>query len=951
MSLSEHDAVQRALALGLAHQEYLSQRIQAQLSFADELVARTPAKRTRWAPLIRRARALITGATPGALEQAVHDAERLLAPLSPAAKQFTVHCVGHAHIDMNWLWSWPETVSITCDTFATVLKLMDEFPDFCFSQSQASVYEIAHAYQPELLDGIRRRIAEGRWEVTAVHWVEGDKNIACGESMARHMLYTRRFMQEHLGLTPEDVPLDWECDMFGHAHTIPTILAKGRARRYYMCRAGAPEKPPVFWWQGPDGARVIVVKDITGYNDHIGAHIVTPLLSFYDRTGMKDWMEVYGVGDHGGGPTRRDILRAHDMHAWPVFPRVLLTTTRRFYELLEARPGAWPVLDQEINFVFAGCYTSQSLIKQMNRLGENYCLEAETVAAIAGRTVSFPYPHAQLREAWINVLFGQFHDILPGSGIHWTREYQSGLFQNTAATTHMIKTQALRALAAAIDTSHAGTEPAPRAPGRESAALGAGVGRGAMHGALSCASRVLDGPCPVVVFNTLAAARREVVQATIWDDGAHSAAGAHYLVRPPSGADIPAQIINKGHYWGHDFVDLVFPADIAPLGYAAFGIAEGRADVPPGAVRVYEAPPRHDGEMPSTPAMENEYLQVEFDPATGGVCVLRDKRTGLNIADARHPLGILDFAYERPRGMSAWIIAETGERQTRFDIASMKVTHRGPYLAALQTILRVAQSQVAITYTLKAGSPALEITVETTWLERGSSERGTPTLRMRFPFALTGARARYEIPFGSVARALNQGQEVPALRWASVTGRQGRARAGCAVLNDSKHGYALDGSMLSLTLIRASYDPDPLPEFREHTMRMAVVPHAAQAPIATLVHLGAAFNHPLQVVNTDVHDGALPARLQGVRIAQDNIVLTSLRQAHDGGGLVAHLLETQGRPTRATVAFAPELFGRVTTAREIDFLEQPAPASQARRAGNGFTVPVPAHGIACVQLT
>ena len=109
----------------------------------------------------------------------------MLTPIGKVAKTYTCHCVGHAHIDMNWMWSWPETVAVTNDTFTTVLRLMDEYPDFCFSQSQASVYEVIRQYNPALLEPMRERIAEGRWEVNAVHWVEGDKNIASGESLER----------------------------------------------------------------------------------------------------------------------------------------------------------------------------------------------------------------------------------------------------------------------------------------------------------------------------------------------------------------------------------------------------------------------------------------------------------------------------------------------------------------------------------------------------------------------------------------------------------------------------------------------------------------------------------------------------------------------------------------------------------------------------------------------
>ena len=166
------------------------------------------------------------------------DAESLLAPLGAAAKSYTIYCAGHAHIDMNWMWSWPETVGVTIDSFTTVLRLMEEFPQFIFGQSQASVYRIVEEHRPDMLERIAARVREGRWEVTASHWVEGDKNIASGESLCRHLLYTRRYMQELFGLTPEDVQIDWSPDTFGHAHTVPSYLARGGVRYYYHHRPG-----------------------------------------------------------------------------------------------------------------------------------------------------------------------------------------------------------------------------------------------------------------------------------------------------------------------------------------------------------------------------------------------------------------------------------------------------------------------------------------------------------------------------------------------------------------------------------------------------------------------------------------------------------------------------------------------------------------------------------------
>jgi len=143
----------------------------------------------------------------------------------------------------------------------------------------------------------------------ASQWVEADKNLVAGESIARHLLYTRRFMKDELGLEPEEVPIDWSPDTFGHARTIPTLVSRGGVTRYYACRGGRDDKPPVFWWRGPDGSRVLVNLETTWYLKAAGPENASALLAFAAKTGLRDWMNVYGVGDHGGGPTRRDIRR------------------------------------------------------------------------------------------------------------------------------------------------------------------------------------------------------------------------------------------------------------------------------------------------------------------------------------------------------------------------------------------------------------------------------------------------------------------------------------------------------------------------------------------------------------------------------------------------------------------------------------------------------------------
>jgi alpha-mannosidase len=956
----ELDQIKNSAGHLAANGQHWVERFTSEVSFAEKLLEIYSDKKSSWMKLFSQAIKVVSETIAAGkaddLVGAVKKAEEILAPIGKVAKGHTTYLVGHAHIDMNWMWSWPETVAVTNDTFTTVLKLMDEFPEFYFSQSQASVYALIKEYNPDLFKRIQKRVAEGRWEITASHWVEGDKNLPSGESLTRHLLYTRRFMKENFNLDPEDITIDWSPDTFGHAHTIPSIDSRGGVKHYYMCRGGRFEKPPVFWWKGPDGSKILVNLETTWYNDTIGPHNAIATAAFCKKTGLKDWMCVYGVGDHGGGPTRRDIIRGLDMNTWPIYPNFKFSTTKPYYAMLEKNGDKIPTVDQELNYEFPGCYTTQTVIKRANRYSENFLVEAEQAAVLANRVAGRSYPTEQLKQAWIDTIFSHFHDILPGSGVRATREYNQGLFQKICATTNMVKTQSLRTLAAKVDTSFAGSKALPAiAPELESWSMGAGVGRGTMSGELSVASHVTDGPRSYVVFNPTAWKRTEVVQASVWDADTGISPGdlnkKSFVVRTSDGKTIPAQKVGSGQYWGHNYVDLTFPVSVEPMGYTAYIVEEG-------SVENYKSDLVQNGSLDWETLdircyeMENEFIAVDFDKVSGGICKLVDKKTGKNLASSENPLGVLEYLVERQGGMSSWLIYPP-QKRVSVEIASMTKGQRGPHSATVEIKGKINDSTFAVTYTLNAGEPWINVTVKSTWVERGSTEIGTPTLRMQFPFALDNAAGRYESPFGSIERSLNDGSEVPSQRWASVIGKiAGTNVSGCGVvMNDSKYGHSLEGANLRITLIRSSYDPDILPEIGEHVVRMAIAPSGKVLPAADMIRLGAGFNQSLQVVATDVHKGTLPAVAKAVvECDADNVMIAAIKKAEDENAVIFRLYETAGKAVTAKVKVDKTILGSIQNAVEVDLIERELKASSAKASAEGFMVKIPAKGLASVKV-
>lgn len=943
-------------SLASARRSALIERGHAQCDFVAALAGHEGEPSQRWTELAGRARAVVdaaAGASLTGLAEAVAEAEGILAPAATAAKSHTIHCVGHAHIDMNWLWGWPETVATTLDTFRTMLALFDEFPDFIFAQSQASVYRIVEEYEPELLERIRARVREGRWEVVASHWVEGDRNCAGGEALCRHLLLTRSYLRRLFDLAPEDVPVDWSPDTFGHAATMPAIDLGGGARYLYACRTGDPSRPPVFWWRSPDGSRQLVHRETTWYHNAVEPAFALRALDFRRATGLKTWLLVYGVGDHGGGPTRRDLRRLAEMDAWPVFPRWRGGRVADYFRMLERDGARWPELSEELNFEFAGCYSAQSVIKRGNRAGELLCAAADAAAALAYRSVGHQPRRETLVAAWRDVLFGQFHDILPGSGAAATRHWQQGLQQRIQAGAGQVRQQALRAVAARIDTGFA-ADPAEDAPAAAASRGGGGAGR--LLGDLSAASPVTAGARPYVVHNPCGWDRREVVVLTVWDGDGPDRRPPHerdWVVAWPDGTSLVPQRVGHGRYWGHDYVDLAVPVTVAAGGWGVLAVREQPS--PPASPSLQAFPSAHvdldedggHGLRSNNPAgglrLRNDRIIAVVDRRSGGISELRIDGV---LVSGDGGFAVPEIERERPIAMSAWVLGDVDGPAERWQVDGIEPGERGPWRATVIVRMRHGDSRLTVTYGLRATADRLDITMDLSWRERGGSDRGTPRLRLRC--ASRGATAaRYEIPFGSITRPSGGGREVPALRWAAVEADG----SGFALLNDGQHGHSLDADgVLRLTILRASYDPDPLPEIGDHRIRLAVSPWKGERSTASIGRAAGEHEQPLVIIPTDAHAGPLPAVAAGLRLEDEDATIAGVKPAEDGDGLIVRVVEQAGRERAVTLRVPPGVFGVVAAAEACDLLERPVQAPPLAPVQDQIAIHLTPHAIATVRL-
>jgi alpha-mannosidase len=828
-------------------------------------------------------------------------------------------------------------------------------------------------YHPPLFEEIQQRVREGRWEISAAHWVEGDKNLASGESLARHLLYTRRYFEEKFGLSAEDLPVDWEPDTFGHANTIPDILAQGGVRFYYSCRTGGgfdhevigPDpRPKLFWWEGPAGGRVLVNRETTWYNSYvnIGDNIALPAVAFWKDTGLTDWLNIYGIGNHGGGPTRTEIDYLTEMNDWPVYPRVRFSTAKRWFDAIEAHlPDDLPVLSHELNFEFTGCYTSQSLIKQANRFGENYLEEAETLAVLAKRTAGQAYPTERLGEAWRNVLFNQFHDILPGSGVRETREHAMALFQEVGAITGAIKRSAGQAMTASVntlallpDTPDAAEERRLLEQGSVNTPFVAGAGIASGRSGYSVASGGGRRFLPFVIYNPCTWVRSEPVTVTLYDTDLNPGL---LVARDEEGISHTTFFLGKGADWGHERLRVQFMAqDIPALGYRTYLICEGTADAETPGVKI----------LPSG-GFETPYLKLQYDRFQCGFTAVTDKRNGLEHHVLNSALGAWEYVVERPRGMTAWALGKELDaplvlRSTSFQLLGAQQNGGSGVFGGDSISCRIhqtlevpgTQSTVALTTLIHGLEPRIDVTATIDWREIGDEKRGIPGLVVRFPLQGLGSSpltARYETPFGSVERSLSNGEEVPTLRYAHLAGSDASGgSAGFTVLQDCKYGHAVTGTDLRLRMIRSSFDPDPTPEVNQQTVRYSLYFHEGATDPAALTRLAAAWNHPLVVIPANLQDGDAAPQQSFVRVETPNVVLSALKEAEDGSGVILRLAEMNGQESEAVVGLDPVISTGLSRAERLDLIERPV-EGEASFIGGRLRIPVRAHEVVTVKLS
>jgi alpha-mannosidase len=782
----------------------------------------------------------------------------------PVASQGTVNVLGHSHIDTAWLWPIRETIRKCSRTFATVLKYMEQYPDYRYVQSQPQLYAFVKEHYPALYARIKEAIIAGRWEAQGGMWVEADCNIPSGESLVRQFLYGTRFFRDEFGV--ESTVL-WLPDVFGYSAALPQIL-KGCGIDYFMTakinwNQTNPFPHHTFTWEGIDGSQVLTQFLLSGdYNGKMTpADIQGQAKAFRDKDRSSSWLYLYGYGDGGGGVTK-DMLEAFTrMRATEGLPALTQQPSREWFPAMAAHTRDLCTWVGELYLeLHRGTYTTQARNKAGNRASELLLREAELLCALSPAGLA-AYPTDALETAWKLVLLNQFHDIIPGSSIGWVYEDSARDYARIRELGEAARTDALTACCAQIDTA-------------------------SLH-------------APLVVWNTLNCPRRGLV-AIPWDGQ-----------QPVTGRIEGGKFVRTQPTDVSGRRELLVEIPEAPgVGYLTVDLRDGRAyDV--------EAHALVDAVSATARTLENASLRVALNE-WGGVVSLVDKTQGRELI-AEGQIGNLFQRFDdHPNNWDAWDIdpfyAEVGEELT--GPAELTLVEAGPLRATIRVVRALTpRAHLVQEIRLAAGSARVDFDTRIDWQEEHA------LLKVAFPVAVRSPRATFEIQFGHVERPTHRNTswdqarfEVPAHKWVDLS----EGDFGVALLNDSKYGYDVLGSTLRLSLLRAPKHPDPTADLGSHHFTYSLLPHAGTLSASPVPFAGYDLNVPLLAQSTTVHPGTWPLQQGFLRLDPATLILSAMKRADDGQGIIVRLYEAFQR--RGTARLDISALG--THACRTDLLER-----------------------------
>ena len=758
-----------------------------------------------------------------------------------------VFMIGNAHLDPAWVWSWQEG---SCEAKATIRSALDrmrEFPDFKFVCSSSSVYQWIEDFDPEMFEELKTRVQEGRFIIVGGWKVQPDCNLPNGENFARMSLYSQRYFKEKLGKT---AVVGYNVDSFGHNAMMPQILRKSGMKYYVYMRPMEYEKSMkdnIFTWEAPDGSKVTAfrineayckrfntLEELEGYLDNCS--------DFYHGT---DFMGYYGVGNHGGGPTIKNIqlIRTYNEKEDGRY-ELIMADPAEFFEKYE-REHTLSVLKDELQHHASGCYSAVSEVKTLLRKGETKMTATEKLSVLAELLLGKKYNEKDIQKGWENLNFLTFHDIMGGCCIKSAYDDSLYMGYETISIAEKQKNSALQTLSWKIDTTDK------------------------TYG------------LPAIVFNPHSFAVEEVI---VINNHVRSVKDSQGNPIPFINAVSEAQPVFERD-------NATFRVQVPALGYAVYYYEPtDEFNIPFRSAGDYD---KREKKSP-TLDLENKFLKAVFDER-GNLTSLLDKRTGKEVLAGDSRAVVIDeSAHDTWSHGKNYFDKEIGA----FECVKVEKLESNDVRETVKVTSVYEKSELVQYYTLNEGDDIIRVRVKLNWNEKHKM------LKLAFPVKADNPTSIYEIPFGTLERPCN-GEEESALMWAMV----GNGENGLSILNDSKYSYSARDNVFALTAIRSpiycdhgltrgtesNYTDQGVTEFS-----YALMP-ATTADRARIFQRALQFNTPLTAVLENHHSGYLPLSYEGMAIDKENIVVSAFKRAEDGNGFILRVYECDGKSVKAKV--------------------------------------------------
>ena len=782
----------------------------------------------------------------------------------------SIHMIGNAHLDPAWLWRWQEGFSEIKATFQSALDRMNEFEEFTFTASSASLYEWIEENSPTMFREIKVRVKEGRWIIAGGMWVQPDCNIPGGESFVRHTLYSQGYFYEKFGIIART---GFNVDSFGHNSSLPQILSKSGMTAYIYMRPDIKENPNleegVFQWFSADGSSVTVFRIPTHYGPFWEAsqrgneeeQKIHKSMEISENTGLPV-LNLYGVGNHGGGPTIENIKMI--LRMCEQFPKAGIQFSSPDNLISYVEPEQLLPFKGELQHHARACYSANSEVKQLNRKSEERLITAEKISTLAYHLFNSTSDAPELKRAWKRVLFNQFHDILAGCSIKSVYDDARESYGEALSIAGRVLNNGLQKISWAIDTT------------RSSESI-----RTKEHDWILWGNPK-EGT-PFVVFNPHSWASTKSIEVPQQVEKIEDSQGQVFDFQP-----YRAEYDIGGKRFGS-----LFRAEIPPLGYKLFWIFKSAEE------KQVKGKPSQDNN--SKNILENNKVRVEFDEKTGYLTSYRIKEKNLELilGEGSIPL-VIDISEYDTWGHGA---VEFRKEIGRFTQGQIILIEEGPVRQKIRVVQRWGDSVIRQDFSLAQNSYEIEVQVQLDWQEKHK------LCKLSYPVNSICDRSFSEIPYGTIERDTT-GEEEPCQRWTACISEE--THTGLALVNRGKYSYDCKGSDIRMTLANSSLyadhfgDRDDLGEYLDQGLQQfsyALFPLLDNKWRSKLSKKAEELNSDVQFVIETYHKGHLPRESQYIQISVDNVILSALKRSEDNRGYVLRLYECGGVQTTALVKF------------------------------------------------